>query len=126
MARSLAFPFRIGDLGAPVTSPRTQAIRQQIDQVLFTMPGERVNRPTFGCGVQRLVFSGCSPEAAAAAEYIIRVNIQRFMSDVVKLDAVQVTADVDAATLYIDVLYTLLETGEERAETFRRALEGVP
>ena len=126
MARSLAFPFRIGDLGAPVTSPRTQAIRQQIDQVLFTMPGERVNRPTFGCGVQRLVFSGCSPEAAAAAEYIIRVNIQRFMSDVVKIDAVQVTADVEAATLYIDVLYTLLETGEERAETFRRAMEGAP
>ena len=126
MARNLAFPFRIGDLGAPVTSPRTQAIRQQIDQLLFTLPGERVNRPTFGCGVQQLVFSGCSPEAAAAAEYIIRVNIQRFMSDVVKLDAVQVTADVDAATLYIDVLYTLLETGEERAETFRRAMEGAP
>jgi uncharacterized protein len=126
MARSLAFPFRIGDLGAPVTSPRAQAIRQQIDQLLFTLPGERVNRPTFGCGVQQLVFSGCSPEAAAAAEYIIRVNIQRFMADVVKLDAVQVTADADAATLYIDVLYTLLETGEERAETFRRALEGAP
>jgi phage baseplate assembly protein W len=126
MARSLAFPFRIGDLGAPVTSPRTQAVRQQIDQVLFTMPGERVNRPTFGCGVQRLVFSGCTPEAAAAAEYIIRVNINRFMSDVVKLDAVQVTADVDAATLYVDVLYTLLETGEERAETFRRTLEAAP
>ena len=126
MARSLAFPFRIGDLGAPVTSPRAQVIRQQIDQLLFTMPGERVNRPTFGCGVQRLVFSGCSPEAAAAAEYIIRVNINRFMTDVVKLDAVQVTADVDAATLYVDVLYTLLETGEERAETFRRTLEGAP
>jgi phage baseplate assembly protein W len=126
MARSLAFPFRIGDLGTPVTSPRTQAIRQQIDQLLFTLPGERVNRPAFGCGVQQLVFSGCSPEAAAAAEYIIRVNIQRFMSDVVKLDAVQVTADVDAATLYVDVLYTLLETGEERAETFRRALEVMP
>jgi phage baseplate assembly protein W len=90
------------------------------------MPGERVNRPTFGCGVQRLVFSGCSPEAAAAAEYIIRINITRFMSDVVRLDAVQVTADVDAATLYVDVLYTLLETGEERAETFRRTLEGAP
>src|SRR5262245_66622772 len=126
MARSLAFPFRIGDLGAPVTSPRTQAIRQQIDQLLFTLPGERVNRPTFGCGVQRLVFSGCSPEAAAAAEYIIRVNIQRFMSDVVKLDAVQVTADVNAATLFVSVLYTLLATGEERAGAFRPTLQRAP
>lgn len=123
MARSLAFPFNIGDLGAPATSPRTQAIRHQLEQLLFTIPGERVNRPTFGCGVQRLVFGGCSPEAAAAAEYIIRINIQEFMSDVVRVDAVKVTADPEAATLFVDVLYTVLESGEERAESFRRALE---
>ncbi len=126
MARSLAFPFRIGDLGAPATSPRTQAIRQQLEQLLFTMPGERVNRPTFGCGVQRLVFNGCSPEAAAAAEYIIRINVQTFMLDVVKIDAVRVTADPYTATLYVDILYKLIETGEERAETFRRTLESPP
>jgi Bacteriophage baseplate protein W len=124
MPRSLAFPFHIGDLGAPATAPRTQAIRQQLDQLLFTIPGERVNRPTFGCGVQRLVFGGCSPEAAAAAEYIIRINIQEFMGDVVSVDAVRVSADPQAATLFVDVLYTLVETGEERAETFRRTLEG--
>jgi phage baseplate assembly protein W len=126
MARSLAFPFRIGDLGAPATAPRTQAVRQQLEQLLFTMPGERVNRPTFGCGVQRLVFSGCSPEAAAAAEYIIKLNVQTFMTGVLRVDAVQVTADPDAATLYVDILYTLIETGEERAETFRRTLEAPP
>jgi phage baseplate assembly protein W len=124
MGRSLAFPFRIGDLGAPATTPRTQAIRQQLEQLLFTIPGERVNRPSFGCGVQRLVFGGCSPEAAAAAEYIVRINIQEFMSEVVTVDAVKVSADPQAATLFIDILYTLTETGEERAETFRRTLEG--
>jgi phage baseplate assembly protein W len=123
MARSLAFPFHVGDLGAPATSPRLQAIRQQLEQLLFTMPGERVNRPTFGCGVQRLVFGGCSPEAAAAAEYIVRINIQEFMNDVVTVDAVKVAADPPAATLFVDILYTVLETGEERADTFRRALE---
>lgn len=123
MGRSLAFPFHITDLGAPATSPRTQAIRQQLEQLLFTMPGERVNRPTFGCGVQRLVFGGCSPEAAAAAEYIIRINVQEFMDEVVKVDAVKVTADPEAATLFVDLLYTLIESGEERAETFRRTLE---
>jgi uncharacterized protein len=126
MARSLAFPFRIGDLGAPATAPRTLAVRQQLEQLLFTIPGERVNRPTFGCGVQRLVFGGCSPEAAAAAEYIIRINVQDFMDDVISLDAVRVVADPEQATLYVDILYTLIETGEERAETFRRTLEAPP
>jgi Bacteriophage baseplate protein W len=126
MARSLAFPFHIGDLGAPATAPRTQSIRQQLEQLLFTIPGERVNRPTFGCGVQRLVFGGCSPEAAAAAEYIIRVNVQEFMEEIVVVDAVKVTADPEAATLFVDILYTLIETGEERAESFSRTLEGPP
>ena len=126
MARSLAFPFRIGDLGAPATAPRTQAVRQQLEQLLFTMPGERVNRPTFGCGVQRLVFAGCSREAAAAAEYIIRLNVSDFMDDVIRLDAVKVAADPEHATLFVDILYTLKDTGEERAETFRRTLEGPP
>jgi hypothetical protein len=126
MARSLSFPFHVGDLGMPATSPRTQAIRQQLEQLLFTLPGERVNRPTFGCGVQRLVFSGCTPEAAAAAEYIVRINVRDFMGDVLKLDAVRVTADPEQATLFVDILYTLILTGEERAETFRRTLEAPP
>ncbi|HTE56328.1 MAG TPA: GPW/gp25 family protein [Kofleriaceae bacterium] len=126
MSRSLTFPFHIGDLGAPATSPRSLTIRQQLEQLLFTIPGERVNRPTFGCGVQRLVFGGCSPETAAAAQYIIRINIQEFMGELVIVDAVRVASDPPSATLYVDILYTLRETGEERAETFRRTLEAPP
>ena len=88
------------------------------------LPGERVNRPRFGCGVQRMVFGAASPEAAAATEYIIRLNVQEFMRDQVRLDAVKVSAE--DATLYVDILYTLLATGEEHAELFRRDLEAPP
>jgi uncharacterized protein len=126
LPRSLAFPFHVGDLGVPATAPRAKVIRQQMEQLLFTLPGERANRPTFGCGVQRLVFGGCSAEVAAAAEYIIRINVRDFMADVVKVDAVRVSADADQATLFVDILYTLIETGEERADTFRRSLEAAP
>lgn len=126
MGRSLAFPFAVGDLGAPRTSGRARAVREQIEQLLFTLPGERVNRPTFGCGVQRLVFAGASPEAAASAEYVISVNLREFLGDLIAVEAVRVTADPAAATLFVDVLYTLRDTGEERADTFARALEGTP
>ena len=44
----------------------------------------------------------------------------------VTVDAVRVTADPYTATLYVDILYKLIETGEERAETFRRTLESSP
>ena len=122
--RGLHFPFQLGDLGTPRSAGHLQAIRQQLEQLLFTLPGERVNRPRFGCGVQRLVFGAATPESAAAAEYVLRVNVKEFMGEIVRLDAVRVTAD--DATLFVDILYTVIETGEEGAESFRRPLEGPP
>jgi phage baseplate assembly protein W len=124
MGRSLHFPFQLGDLGSPRSASHLQVIRQQVEQLLFTLPGERVNRPGFGCGVQRLVFGAATPEAAAAAEYVVRANVDRFMGDVIRLDALKVS--VEEATLLIELLYTVIETGEETAETFRRPLEGPP
>jgi phage baseplate assembly protein W len=126
MSRSLTFPFSISELGAPQVSPHLRTIREQVEQILFTIPGERVNRPSFGCGVQRLVFGGCSPEVAAATEYVINVNLREFMGDVIAVDAVRVTADPEQATLIVDLLYTVRTTGEERADSFRRALEAAP
>ncbi len=51
----LKFPFSVGDDG-PKTSSRSKHVREQIEQVLFTSPKERVFRPEFGVGVRRLVF----------------------------------------------------------------------
>ena len=121
MRRAMTFPFQASDRGVVSTSNRAQAIRQQLEQLLLTIPGERVNRPDFGCGVQTLVFAGASPEAAAAAEYVIGTAIRRFLRDLVRLDAVRVT--VDDTTLLIDILYTTVDTGEELAATFRQPLQ---
>jgi hypothetical protein len=74
--------------------------------------------------VQRLVFGAASPEIAAAAEYAIRVAVTRYLGDLLSLDAVRVT--VAEATLSIDILYTIIGTGEERADSFSRPLQGTP
>ena len=71
MDHAMSFPFRVTELGAAALSPRQQAVREQLEQLLLTIPGERVNRPDFGCGVQRLVFDGTDSLALAAAEYVI-------------------------------------------------------
>lgn len=124
MERAMTFPFQVSDRGVAATSPRVESIRQQLEQLLLTIPGERVGRPDFGCGVQRLVFAGASPEGAAAAEYVIGAAIRRFLGEQVALDAVRVT--VDATTVFVDVLYTLRQTGEELAASFSRSLEDGP
>jgi phage baseplate assembly protein W len=124
MARALRFPFQVSERGVAATSRRLDVIHQQLEQLLLTMPGERVNRPDFGCGVQRLVFAGASPETKAAAEYVISTAIRRSMVELIRLDAVRVT--VDDVQIIIDILYTVLDSGEELAATFTQPLEGTP
>jgi len=51
----LAFPFRISASG-PAVSRGAEHVRGQIEQVLFTTPGERVFRAEFGGGVKTLTF----------------------------------------------------------------------
>ena len=51
----LKFPFTVGKDG-PKTSSRAEHVHEQIEQVLFTGPKERVFRPEFGVGVRRLIF----------------------------------------------------------------------
>ena len=51
----MKFPLEIGTRGAASWS-RLLHVREQIEQVLFTHPGERWFRPEFGIGVRALVF----------------------------------------------------------------------
>lgn len=59
--RYMAFPFRITATGA-ATSTRAEHIGEQVMQVLFTSPGERVFRPDFGFGARQHVFEPNAPQ----------------------------------------------------------------
>ena len=123
MTGGLGFPFRVSDRGAARAAGDLAELAQaQLRQLLFTAPGERVDRPDFGCGLHQLVFSAADADRAAVTEFLIRTAIVRHLDRLLVLDAVRVTAD--DATLVIDVLYTLRETGEELAGTFTHALLG--
>lgn len=56
----MAFPFRVGPEG-PETVARFRHIRDQVEAVIFTSPGERVFRPEFGFGARRHVFEPNAP-----------------------------------------------------------------
>ena len=62
----LNYPFFIDGRGRSAATDRDHHIRQMIEQVLFTNPGERVNRPDFGCGLRRMVFMPNGQPLAAA------------------------------------------------------------
>lgn len=123
MTRALTFPFHPDDHGAAATSGPAAMIREQIEQVLLTIPGERVDRPEFGCGLQLLVFETTSAEVLATTEYLVRTELRRHLGRLIAVDAVRVRTDDSA--LLVDVLYTVRRTGEERAATISHPL-GVP
>jgi phage baseplate assembly protein W len=99
----IAFPSHFDKRGRSAASSDDDHLRDLIEQVLFTAPGERVNRPTFGCGVLQLVFAPNSDELAAASQMLIQSSLQQWLGDLIAVQAVTVTND--DATLRIQVDY---------------------
>jgi hypothetical protein len=111
------FPFTIDERGRTSRTGSDDHIRDMIALVLFTAPGERVNRPEFGCGVKQLVFAPLSDALAAATEQLIHGALIRWLDPVISLEKVETTADEGA--LEIRISYMRRETGERRVEVFR-------
>lgn len=114
----VGFPLEIDRRGRVGAVGEERYVAQLIEQVLFTDPGERVNRPTFGSGLSQLLFGPTDQATTAAAQLAARQSIEKWLGDLIVLRSLQVVPD-DAA-LVITVTYTLIETGVEQTVTFRR------
>src|SRR5919205_1882945 len=84
------YPYRFDARGRTAETDTSNHIRDMIEQVLFTAPGERVNRPDFGCGLQRLVFAPNSDELAAASQFLVQGALQQWLGDLIELNDVEV------------------------------------
>ena len=108
---SLRHPLQVDDgLGRLRTErDRSAYIRQLMMQVLLTAPGERVNRPQFGCGVRRMVFAPNNPATTTMAEVLVYEALTTWVGQYIEVERIRVTS-VDA-TLTIEVTYRDRETG---------------
>ena len=112
----LDYPFTIAGNGRIATTDRDDQIRDMIHQVLFTNPGERVNRPDFGCGLLRMVFMPNSDVLATATQAIVQGSLQRWLDDLILVEQVKVEA-VDSS-LTVNVVYRRRDTGKRQAAQF--------
>lgn len=92
-------------------------VEQMIEQVLFIQQGERVNRPTFGCGVAYLVFDPLTSPKAGVTEHMVQSQLQRFVGEVA--DILSVKAVAEDAELHITVIYTNKLTGKQTESIFK-------
>ncbi len=116
---NIDFPFHIDNRGRSASTSDDDHIRDMIEQFLFTNAGERVNRPDFGSGLLQMVFAPNSPELATAVQFTVQAGLQRWLGDVIEVQAVEVIST--EATLRVGVKYQVRRTQETRVATFTRS-----
>jgi phage baseplate assembly protein W len=109
------FPYQFDGRGRTL-DPGDDYLRQMVEQVLFTSPGERVNLPDFGSGLLQLPFTPNSIEIAAATQFSVQGALQKWLSGFIKV--VSVVASAQEATLTVTVTYAPLSTGVTQVQTF--------
>jgi phage baseplate assembly protein W len=107
---NIAFPVQIDGRGRIAVTDYASHVRDMIEQLLFTVPGERVEQPDLGCGLADLVFTPNSPELASAVQASTQGALQRWLGDIITVNSLTVSAD--DATLSITVAYTITATGQ--------------
>ncbi|MCZ6738794.1 MAG: GPW/gp25 family protein [Actinobacteria bacterium] len=112
------YPHSINNQQRSATTDRSDHVRDLIEQVLFTAQGERVNRPDFGAGIERLVFAPNSDELTSSTKAIVQGALYQWLADVIVVENVETSSD--EGSLVVTVVYTDLGSGDRQTETFSR------
>ncbi len=113
----IAYPYRLNGSGRTANQDKEDAhIREMIEQVLFTFPGERVNRPDFGIGLLSFVFGKTSEEAVAACQFMVQGELQQWLGDLIDIESVNVTAE--ESQLSVTVVYQVIRTRQRTIAKF--------
>jgi hypothetical protein len=117
---NIDYPFHIDGRGRTALTDDDDHIRDMLEQLIFTSPGERVNRPDFGSGILQLIFAPNSPELAATLQFTLQAAIQRWLGDVIELQSLEVQSDNSKLT--IDLKYVVRRTQQTQTASFTRTV----
>lgn len=112
------YPFHFDGRGRTAQTDSADHLRDLIEQVLFTTPGERVNRPTFGSGLLQLVFAPNSAELVATTQFLVQGALQQWLGDLLTVESVVVESD--DSTLTVSVQYVVTRTRQRKIDHFVR------
>jgi len=114
------YPFRFDGRGVTATTDDDDHVRDLIEQVLFTAPGERLNRPNFGSGLLQLAFAPNSTELAVAARFLVQCALQQWLGELIQVETVDVTPEDSRLT--VTVSYTTRRDQRQREAQFVRSI----
>jgi phage baseplate assembly protein W len=111
---SILYPFAIdADLGTLAEeTDYSNHVDEMIKQVLFTGPGERINRPNFGCGLSRMVFAPNSVISANLTQVMIGQSLDTWLGTLIEV--LDVSAVANDETLEVSIVYILKARQQRR------------
>lgn len=112
----IVFPFRTDRRGRTAHAAHDEHVRDLIEQLLFTSPGERVMRPDFGCGLLDLVFTPNSPELASALELSVQASLQRRLGELIEVESLDVVSEENVVRVHLR--YVVRSTASRRDDVF--------
>ena len=120
MTVNIDYPFHFDTRGHTAVTDSDGHIRDLIMQVLFTAPGERVNRPDFGSGLLQLLFAPASDELATATQFLVQGALQRWLGSLVIVEAISVESD--DSTMTVTVRYVNRLTQQRSVDQFTQVI----
>ncbi|MCD4790097.1 MAG: GPW/gp25 family protein [Bacteroidales bacterium] len=115
---NVKYPLQIDNRGRTAETDDENHIRDMIEQVLFTAPGERVNRPDFGSGLMQLVFQPNSSELVTTTQFLVQGALQQWLGDLIEVNEVEVESY--DSTLQVTIKYTIRRTRQSLVAQFIR------
>jgi hypothetical protein len=114
---NVGYPYRIDTSGRSASAGGDEHIRGMIEQVLFTSPGERVNRPDFGTNLRQLIFAGENDEMLTASQFLIQAALQQWLGDLIDVEGVEITSE--DSTVAVFVQYRILRSQQRTIAQFK-------
>jgi len=115
---NLKFTYQFDNNGRTAGTDDNSHIRDMIEQVLFTSPGERVNHPDFGSGLLQLVFQPNSSELVTTTQYLVQGALNQWLGDLIEVNDVEVIRE--DSLLQVTVVYTVLKNQQSQIAQFTR------
>ncbi len=118
VGRGWAFPPTIGPQGGIALTNDRSELKQAIEIILSTSPGQRVMRPTFGCRLQELVFAPNNSQTAAQARRYVEEALGMWEPRI-KVVAVRAFPDTEQDhRLVIEIDYLVKASNDRRSLVF--------
>lgn len=115
---TMGFPFAFANTGRTRVPDAEQRLAELVEMLLFTIPGERVMRPTLGTPVSELLFEGMNDALDAALQVAVHAALSQNLAGIIDVREVEVTSN--DTTIDVSIVYAPLGEQRSRAILFKR------